>query len=88
VTYLAGGKQYSIEQNKKLARELFNSFSAGDIPGVLDTMTDDASWWIAGKPDSLPAAGLHSKEQIARLFHTMTHKLPNGLRMTVKSLIA
>lgn len=78
----------SIEQNKKLAREFFDRFSGGDIAGSLDTMTDDATWWIAGKPDSLPAAGLHSKEQIARLFHNMTRELPNGLRMTVKSLIA
>lgn len=78
----------SIEQNKQLARGFFDRFSASDIAGALETMTDDATWWIAGKPDSLPAAGLHSKEQIARVFHNMTRELPNGLRMTVKSLIA
>ena len=51
-------------------------------------MTDDATWWIAGKPALLSAAGVHSKEQIARLFYNMVGQLPNGLKMTVKSLIA
>jgi len=47
----------SIEQNKKLARDFFDRFSANDIAGALDMMTHDATWWIAGKSDSLPAAG-------------------------------
>jgi ketosteroid isomerase-like protein len=78
----------SIEQNKKLAREFFDRFSANDVAGALDIMTDDATWWIAGKPEQLPAAGSHSKQQIARLFYNMVGQLPNGLEMTVKTLIA
>lgn len=78
----------SIEDNKQLAGEFFARFSANDIPGVLDRMADDATWWIAGKPEQLPAAGTHSKEQIARIFYTMAGQLKNGLKMTVKSLIA
>ena len=77
----------SIEQNKKLVREFFDCFTANDVAGALDIMTDDATWWIAGKPEQLPAAGLHSKEQIARLFYNMVGQLPYGLKMTVKSLI-
>jgi len=56
--------------------------------GALDTLTDDATWWIAGKPELLSAAGVYSKEQIARLFSRMVGQLKNGLKMTVKSLIA
>ena len=78
----------SIESNKKVATEFLNRFNAGDLAGALDAMTDDATWWIAGKPDQLPAAGLHSKEQIAKLEQTMGRRLKNGLKMTVKSLIA
>jgi ketosteroid isomerase-like protein len=78
----------STEQNKQLAREFFDHFSANKIVDVLDLMTDDATWWIAGKKEQLPAAGLYSKERIARLFYTMASQLPNGLKMTVKSLIA
>lgn len=78
----------SIEQNKKLAREFFDRFNAGDVAGALEAMTDDATWWIAGKPEQLPAAGVHSKEQMARLLDNMAGRLRNGLRMTVKGLIA
>ena len=78
----------SIDDNKKLASEFFARFSANDIAGALDTMTDDATWWIAGKPAQLSAAGVHRKEQIARVFHRMMGQLKDGLKMTVKSLIA
>ncbi len=78
----------STEENKKLASRSFDRFSANDIAGALETMADDATWWIAGKPADLSAAGVHSKEQMARLFHNMVGRLQNGLRMTVKSSIA
>lgn len=78
----------SIEQNKKLAREFFDHFNANDVAGALGLMADDATWRIAGKPEHLPAAGVYNKEQIARLLHNMAGQLPNGLKMTVKGLIA
>jgi len=77
----------SIEDNKKLATEFLARFSANDITGALATMADDATWWIAGKPDQLPAAGRYSKEKIARLFHNMAGQLKTGLTMTVRSMI-
>ena len=78
----------SIEHNKQLAAEFFARFSANDIAGVLNAMTDDATWWLPGKPGQLPLVGVQSKEQIGRLFHTMAGRLKNGLKMTVKSMIA
>jgi ketosteroid isomerase-like protein len=63
-------------------------FSANDIAGALDTLADDATWWIAGKPGHLPAAGVHGKEEMARMFHDMVGRLKGGLKMTVKSSIA
>ena len=78
----------STEQNKKLASRFFDRFSANDIAGALDTMADDATWWIAGKPGHLSTAGVHSKEQMARMFQNMLGRLKSGLRMTVKSSMA
>lgn len=78
----------SIEDNKKLASDFFARFSSNDIDGALNTMTDDVTWWIAGKPDQLPSAGLYSKEKLARLFHLMVGQLKDGLKMTVKGMIA
>lgn len=78
----------SIEENKKVAAEFFNRFDTFDIEGALNTMTDDINWWIAGKPEQLPAAGDHNKKQIAALFRNMAEQLSNGLKITIKSLIA
>ena len=78
----------TTEDNKKLAFEFFALFSANDIEGALEAMTEDATWWISGKPECLPAAGDHSKEEIARLFYRMVAQLKTELKMTVKSVIA
>lgn len=78
----------SLERNKQLASEFFARFSARDLAGALDLMADDATWWIAGKPGQLPAAGDYSKERIGRLFHRMDGQLPNGLQLTVKGTTA
>jgi len=79
----------SSERNKQLAREFFTCFTTGDIAGALARMTDDATWWLPGKPGQLPIIGVQTKEQMARLFQAMTSQLENGrLPMTVKSIIA
>ena len=78
----------SVEVNKKLAHRFIERFNENDIAGALELMTDDATWWIGGKPDQLPAAGLYNKEKIAKLLYNMSAQLPDGLKMTVKGLIA
>jgi len=79
----------SLEENKKVSHEFFDRFSAGDLEGALALMTDDATWWIAGKPELMGAvAGLKTRKQIDRLLHGMIGQLKNGLKMTVKSMIA
>jgi uncharacterized protein len=80
-------KFMSIEVNKARAREFFDRFTASDIVGALDTMTDDATWWIPGKKESSPSAGLYPKEKIGRLFLRMVGALEHGLEMKVVSCI-
>ena len=76
------------ELNKRVAQELFDRFTAGDLPGVLATMTEDATWLIPGKPESFPTADLYDKRRIGRLFQAMFDRLQGGLAMTVKGAIA
>jgi uncharacterized protein len=76
-----------IRENKAIAFKFFERFTAGDIQGALGTMADDATWWIPGKPDRSPSAGLYSKERIGRLFVRMVAALEDGLTMTVISSI-
>jgi ketosteroid isomerase-like protein len=78
----------STEQNKQLVTDFFARLSANDLAGALSSLAEDATWWIAGKPESLPAAGSYHKEKIARLIGGMGSQLKDGMRMTVKGLIA
>ncbi len=78
----------SAHQQKAVAREFFTRFSAGDISGALELMSDDARWWLAGKRELFPVAGWYTKGEIAKLFFRMMSRLKNGLAMTVKSAIA
>src|SRR3954470_6225752 len=77
-----------MNSNKQIAIALFERFTRSDIPGVLDLMTDDATWLIPGKPELSPSAGLYDKRRIGKLFHIMLGRLKGGLKMTVKSAIA
>jgi ketosteroid isomerase-like protein len=78
----------TTEANKALAFEFFERFTASDIAGALDTMAEDATWWIPGKKERSPAAGLYPKEKIGRLFSRMVGALKQGLEMRVVSCIA
>lgn len=78
----------STEHNKVIAREFFARFTAGDIDGVLNTLTDDATWLIPGKNERVPSAGLYTKDKIGRLFTRMVQALKGGLEMTVTACIA
>lgn len=73
---------------KSVAAGFFARFSANDIAGALATMTDDATWWIAGKPGTNPVVGTLTKDKIAKLFYRMAGQMTEGLRMTVKGCIA
>lgn len=76
-------------QHKATTHEFFARFTARDLPGALATMTDDATWWIPGKKERSPTAGLYTKERIARLFQRMLDALDErGLAMQVVSCIA
>jgi ketosteroid isomerase-like protein len=78
----------STDANKAVAARLFERFTAGDLPGVLDLLTEDATWWLPGKPGQLPVVGTRTKAQMARLFQAMLDRLEGPLRMTIKGGIA
>ena len=59
----------STKENKAATSTLFARFTAGDPLGALGTMTKEAAWWIAGKKDRSPSAGMYTKDKTARLFH-------------------
>ena len=56
----------SIAENKAVARQFFERFSASDIDGALATTADDTTWWIPGRKERSPSAGLYTKDKIGR----------------------
>jgi uncharacterized protein len=78
----------TMQDNKQTATEFYARFSAGDIPGAVDLLSADATWWLPGQPEFFPPAGSYTKEEIAKLFARMASRLKDGLSMTVKNAIA
>jgi len=78
----------STQHNARLARAFFQRFNDNDVAGAVELLADDATWWLAGKPDKLPGVGLLTRAQIVDVFRRMTAQLPEGLRMTVKGTVA
>jgi uncharacterized protein len=77
----------SIAGNKAVATEFFARLTADDIPGALGLMTDDGTWWLSGKRETLATAGVYDKAKLARLFETMKSRLKGPLVMTIKGTI-
>lgn len=77
----------SIAGNKAVASEFFARLSAWDITGALGLMTDDGTWWLSGKRETLATAGVYDQAKLTRLFETMQSRLKGPLVMTIKSSI-
>jgi len=76
------------QRNKQATAVLFERISVGDLDGVLGLLADDATWWIAGKPERLPTAGLYAKPRVAKLLRGMQSGLRGHLKMTLLGAIA
>jgi ketosteroid isomerase-like protein len=60
----------SAQENVRVVQEMFAAFGRGDVAGVLDRLSDDIEWRIAG-PSELPYAGIHrGRNEVARFFET------------------
>ena len=77
-----------IEDNKNVVRRLMDRLTAGDTEGAVDLLSEDGRWWVGGKPDLFPVAGYKNKSEIRELLNSLILPMPNGLRMTIKSIIA
>lgn len=79
----------SLEANKQLVREFFAHFKAREVDQLLAKMTEDATWWIGGKPELFALAGTKSKEEIGAVLHQLVGGAQgDGLEIIVKGLVA
>jgi ketosteroid isomerase-like protein len=57
----------SAEENTQTAKDGYAAFGRGDVPAILELLTDGIEWVDPGPPDVLPGAGTHrGKEAGAR----------------------
>jgi hypothetical protein len=63
----------SAEENVKTAQQGYAAFGRGDVPAILELLTDDIEWIAPGPPDVIPAAGMYrGKEEVGRYFATLS----------------
>lgn len=77
----------SVEDNKRVVREFCDHFSKSNADGLIDAMTDDATWWVNGKPHLFPSSGTKTKEEAAKMFRNMLSAYTDGLDMQIVSII-
>jgi len=79
----------SVEQhNKDLVTEFLKRFGRNDVPGVLDMMDEECTWWIGGKVELFPLAGVKSKDEMRGILGAIVEPMPNGLEMRLRATTA
>ena len=78
----------SIEANKNLVLGFFEDFSASKAEAALARMADNATWWVAGRPEQFPLAGTKTKAQFTELLKGIGSAMPKGLKITPKGITA
>lgn len=77
----------SVEANKLLVLAFCDHFGASNADGLVDGMTEDATWWVNGKPHLFSSAGTKTKAEAASMFRNMLNAYEDGLNMTVINMI-
>jgi uncharacterized protein len=65
----------SEQTNLAVVQQAYEAFSRGDIPALLDLLTDDVEWNLQG-PSVIPFAGpRYGREGVGELFSTLGETL-------------
>lgn len=76
-----------VEQNKHVVQTFCDLFGRSAIDEALDMMTDDATWWINGKPHLFAGSGTRTKAEMAVIWPGLYASLDGGLQMNVLDMI-
>lgn len=76
-----------VQANKKIVAAFLAVFEHRDIASLLGMMTDDATWWLNGRPELFEGAGTRARAEIAEVWQDLYDKLEGGLTMRVVSMI-
>lgn len=72
---------------KKIVADFLATFSRGDVPGVLQRMHNDGSWWVSGSIEGM--SGTYGKDTLGALLEGARAAYRTGaLRITPLAMIA
>lgn len=77
----------SLEQNKQTAKDFLAASAKHDAERVASLMTDDATYWVQGKPHLFPAAGEKTKAEIYKYMLTPSI-FKDGLAQSIGAVTA
>ena len=73
------------ETAKYVVTRFLGTFSGGDVDAIMDMMSDDATWWVAG---TLEVSGTHTKAGFRELLSGIAAECEGPIALTPKSMIA
>lgn len=77
----------SLEQNKQAAKDFIAASARHDASRIAALMTDDAIYWVQGKPHLFPPAGEKTKAEICAYMRTPSI-FKEGLAHTIGAMTA
>ncbi|MEH6679800.1 MAG: nuclear transport factor 2 family protein [Sediminicola sp.] len=73
--------------NKETAAKYFNAMVAGNFDEMTKLKTPDGAYWLSGE-GSWPFGGYRTAEDQSKLWGTVAERLPDGMKMTLRSITA
>ena len=77
----------SLGQNKQTAKKFLAASAKHDADRLVSLMTDDATYWVQGKPHLFPYAGEKTKAEIYKYMQTPSI-FKDGLAQTIGAVTA
>jgi hypothetical protein len=73
--------------NKAIVKKFLETFSRGDVAGVIEGLHDNATWWVSGTMQGL--SGTYTKQQMGELLKGVKDYYKQGaLKITPSRMIA
>jgi len=62
----------SEQPNTKVVQDAYAAFKRGDIPGLLNLMSDNVGWFLPGPREVIPFLGQrHGRDQVGQFFKSI-----------------
>jgi uncharacterized protein len=83
-----GKAPVSLDSLKRIVRQFITALSAADVSGCMSLMSDDATYWIAGKPELSRRAGTKTRAEFCRMLGASPAKFEERLTFTLGEMTA